>query len=67
VFKWILLNSIIDSYIKFLRHNPIVSYEVLTVVLLKVQFFWNVTICHRVRNTGHFEYHIGFILPNTGH
>jgi len=55
VFKKILLNSIKDSYIKFVRYNPIVRYEVLTAVLLKVQFFWDVTICHRVRRTRHFE------------
>lgn len=55
MFKKILLNSIKESYITFVRYNPIVSYEVLTAVLLKVHFFQDVTICHRVRSTRHFE------------
>jgi hypothetical protein len=55
VFKKILLDSTKDSYIKFVIYNPIVSYEVLTAVHLKIPFFWDVTICHTVRSTRHFK------------
>lgn len=45
-FKKILLNYIIDSYVKLVRCNLTARCEVLTAVMLKVQFFWDLTLSH---------------------
>ena len=38
-----------------MSYNEAMRFEVLTVVLLKIQVFWDVKLCHLINGCGCFE------------
>jgi len=59
--RWVIRNSKMLLYIIELS-ELLGIFDVLTVVLLKIQMFWEVTVCHWVSNSFWWKDHSAFVV-----